>query len=130
MDKLFLPKMDREYLEAKGLQFLEQVDAGRFGLILKSYRLPVNKYQVSYTDLLIIIPQGYNDTHPDMFYCNPTLTLLPNNSQPAQTSGILSFDGLNWQQWSRHLNVGNDWRPGIDGIQSYLQKVNTALRIG
>lgn len=128
MANLFLPQKDREYLEAKSLQYLEYQENGKNGLIIDNYILPVGKYNVSTTRLLILIPQGYNDVNPDMFYCWPTLTLLPGNTPPAATSGQVLFNGTTWQQWSRHLNTGNDWRPGIDGICSYLQKVNLALR--
>lgn len=128
MDSVFLPQKDREYLEAKSLQYLEIQEGGKNGLIIENYKLPEKKYNVSATKLLILIPQGYNDVHPDMFYCYPTLTLIPSNSPPAATSGVVAFNGTSWQQWSRHLNVGNDWRPGVDGIQSYLQKINCALK--
>jgi|ERR1700756_293230 len=130
MDNLFLPQKDREYLESKNLRFLEIKAANQNGLVIEDYVLPLGKYNVPSTHLLILIPQGYNDTHPDMFYCCPKLTLMPNNNLPAATGGQLSFNNQTWQQWSRHLTVGNDWRPGIDGISSYLQKVKTALEIG
>lgn len=129
MDSIFLPKKDIEYLEAKGLQYLEVQENGRNGLIIENYLLPEGKYNVSTTKLLIFIPQGYNDVNPDMFYCYPKLTLNPYNSMPAATEGNIAFNSVNWQQWSRHLNTGNDWRPGIDGLPSYLQKVNQALKI-
>lgn len=125
---MFLPQKDREYLEAKGLQFLEIQENGRNGLIIENYRVPSEKYNVPSVKLLILIPQGYNDVHPDMFFCTPTLTLIPGNSLPVATNGVITFNGSNWQQWSRHLTVGNDWRAGIDGIDSYLQKVNHALK--
>jgi hypothetical protein len=128
MDNCFLPENDREYLETKGLQYTEVKEPKQNGLIIENYTLPAGKYNVSTTRLLIIIPQGYNDAHPDMFYCYPTLTLMPGNNPPAATTGAITFNGITWQQWSRHLNTGNDWRAGIDGIGSYLQKVNHALR--
>lgn len=128
MDSVFLPKKDREYLETKGLQYSEVQEGGKNGLIIENYPLPEGKYNVSVTRVLIFIPQGYNDVNPDMFYCFPRLTLTATNATPAATEGNVAFDSITWQQWSRHLNVGNDWRPGIDGIQSYLQKVNQALK--
>jgi hypothetical protein len=128
MDNSFLPESDREYLEAKCLRYTEVKDARQNGLIIEDYPLPVGKFNVNVTRLLIIIPQGYNDVNPDMFFCSPTLTLLPTNTLPVCTNGVVPFLGINWQQWSRHLNTGNDWRSGIDGISSYLQKVNRALR--
>lgn len=128
MANLFLPQKDREYLKVKCLRYIEVQENGKNGLIIEDYVLPFGKYNVSATRLLIFIPQGYNDVNPDMFFCAPTLTLLPGNTLPPAASGTVAFNGINWQQWSRHLNVGNDWRPGIDGIGSYLQKVNRALK--
>lgn len=128
MDNLFLPKKDREYLEAKGLQYSEVQESGKNGLIIENYSLPEGKYNVSTTRLLIFIPQGYNDVNPDMFYCFPKLTLNPTNAAPIATEGNVAFNSFTWQQWSRHLNTGNDWRAGVDGINSYLQKVNLALK--
>jgi hypothetical protein len=124
----FLPKRDQEYLKAKGLQYSEIRDGNKNGLVISNYPLPKGKFSTDITTLLILIPQGYNDAHPDMFFCHPKLTFAGVNRSPAQTEGVVAFNSLQWQQWSRHLNTGNDWRPGIDGIDSYLQKVNYAFK--
>lgn len=112
----------------KGLQYSEVRNANRNALIINDYPLPKGKFNADFTTLLIFIPQGYNDAHPDMFYCNPRIAFAGGQNCPAQTEGIVPFNNIQWQQWSRHLNTGNDWRPGIDGIESYLQKVNQAFR--
>ncbi len=124
----FLPLKDQEYLEAKGLQYSQVQESGKNGLILQNYHLPNNKYHVNFSSLLIFMPAGYSDVPPDMFYTYPALILLNGGTPMATTTG-LSFYGFNWQQWSRHLNNG-DWRAGIDGVWSYLNKVNEALRKG
>ena len=124
----FLPKRDQEYLKAKGLQYTEIVDGNRNGLIINNFLLPAGKFNSATTQLLIIIPQGYNDSHPDMFFCYPKVTFSGTLNAPSQTEGVVPFNSIQWQQWSRHLNTGNDWRPGIDGIESYLQKVNHAFK--
>ena len=126
----FLPKKDLEYLRTKEFNFQEVVDGHVKGLIIKDYRLPEKKYQVNKMDLLIRIPNGYNDAPPDMFFCSPHLKFSDTNGDPPATSGRVNFNGILWQQWSRHSNTGNDWRPGIDGIKSHLQKVNKALEKG
>lgn len=124
---MFLPEFDREYLESKGYQFDEIVDAGRYGLIIRNYELPNNKYNQSHSDLLILIPQGYPDTRPDMWYFYPAILLTPNNRPARQTQAVINFEGKSWQRWSRHYPA-NQWRSGIDGIHTYLKKVNTALK--
>lgn len=130
----FLPLKDRNYLETKGYKYLEareQINGNNINcLIIDDYKLPENKYQVNSVRLLIRIPNLYNDTPPDMFFCYPHLKFMATKSDPPATSGRFNFAELSWQQWSRHSNVGNDWRAGIDGISSHLQKVNTALNKG
>jgi hypothetical protein len=126
----FLPKMDLQYLASKDYRFSQENDGNVKALIIHDYPLPVGKYQVDVADILIQIPNGYNDTHPDMFFCIPHLKLQSTKSEPTATGGRLKFNEAEWQQWSRHSNVGNDWRPGIDGIKSHLRKVDRALAIG
>ena len=128
MDKKFLPKSDREYLEAKSLQFLENVDTDRNGLILPNYSLPDGKYNYSCSTLLIILPPGFSDVPPDMFYFNPTILLTSTNALPEATSGTINFNGISWQAWSRHFPP-QYWRSGIDGIHTYLQIINDCLRL-
>lgn len=125
---MFLPEFDREYLISKGYQFEEKVDAGRNGLIIRNYELPQGKYNHERSDLLIIIPQGYPDTRPDMWYFFPTILLTPGNRPARQTQATLPFEEKTWQRWSRHYPA-NQWRSGIDGIHTYLKKIDTALQI-
>jgi len=123
---MFLPESDRDYLTAKGIQF-EQKTIGRLnGLLIKNWKLPEGKYDHACSDLLILVPPGYPDVHPDMWYFDPPILLLPNNTNAIATDGKYSFDGKVWQRWSRHLAPG-EWRSSIDGIHTFLQKVNIAL---
>lgn len=124
----FIPGKDREYLKDKGLQFTEIVEEKRNGLIIDNFTIPERKFNVSTIKLLIFIPPNYPDVNPDMFYCYPKVTFAGTMQGPVGTEGVVQFNGVQWQQWSRHLNVGNDWRPGIDGIESYLQKVIHSFR--
>lgn len=123
---MFLPEFDREYLVAKGHQFEEKPDANRNGLIIRNYELPKGKFNHERADLLILIPQGYPDTRPDMWYFFPAILLAPSNRPARQTQATINFEGKTWQRWSRHYPA-NEWRPGIDGIHTYLKKIDTAL---
>lgn len=126
----FMPRKDVEYLKSKQYQFNQVLDGNTKCLIIDNYPLPEGKYNYPSVQLLIVIPDGYNDTHPDMFFCNPHLILTATGSEPAATNGRVSYHNIQWQQWSRHSNLGNDWRAGIDGIMSHLRKVDNALQIG
>ena len=75
---------------------------------------------------MIILPNGYPEVRPDMWYFNPALLLVPSNSLAKQTQANINFEGKIWQRWSRHYPA-NEWRCGIDGIHTYLKKVQTAL---
>lgn len=123
---MFLPEFDRDYLLEKGYQFEEKIDANRNGLILRNWLLPVGKYNLLTSDLLILISNGYPEVRPDMWYFNPAILLAPSNRLARQTQVNINFEGKVWQRWSRHYPA-NEWRSGIDGIHTYLKKVQTAL---
>ncbi len=125
---MFLPEFDRDYLVSKGYQFEEIIDTNRNGLIIRNYKLPKGKYNHEAVDLLVLIPNGYPDARPDMWYFYPAILLIPGNRAARQTQATILFEGKTWQRWSRHYPA-NEWRAGIDGIHTYLKKVNNALEI-
>ncbi len=128
MDKKFLPFKDRQYLESKEFQYREINDGARNGLIIDHFQVGNNgKFSINEVTLLIFIPPGYPDVSPDMFYCNPDIKFNNGHSFPPQADVKENYFNQSWQRWSRHITV-DSWRPGIDGIQSYLQKIYTALR--
>lgn len=123
----FLPEFDRGYLEEKDIKHREVNDNGRKGLIIPDVQLPAGKYDREKADILIILPQGYRDIPPDMFFLNPGVSLMPENKPPKATQATITFDGKVWQRWSRHF-PGNHWRPGIDGMHTFIKKIETALK--
>lgn len=125
---MFLPEFDRDYLNDKGIQFEEIVDSGRNGLVIKNWLLPESRFQIPHSDLLIIIPSGYPEIRPDMWFFHPAILLSPSNRPARQTQATINFGGKIWQRWSRHFPA-NEWRSGIDGIHTYLKKVQSALEI-
>jgi hypothetical protein len=127
MDKKVLPAADRKYLETKGYTFREINDGATSGLIIDNFELtPVGKYSVDKSSLLIVLPQGYPDVPPDMFYFNPKVLMKHTNAYPPLTNGEPMFFQIKWQQWSRHAPA-NEWRAFKDGIHTYLQRVFKAL---
>lgn len=120
-----LPVKDRRYLEDRGITFDEVGDGAQRGIVLRDFSLPPGLFAVETADILIILPGGYPDVPPDMFFSNPWLKLKANDHYPYAAEAALSFAGKNWQQWSRH---NNEWRPGTDGIWTMLKRVETALR--
>ena len=124
----FLPESDRKYLHEKTIEYEEKLDKGNKGIIIFSYPLPEGKYNNCEVDLLIVFPHGYPDIMPDMFYTFPKLFLVPHNQVPKAANVNFDFDNRSWQRWSRH-SPANNWRPGIDGLHTYLKKVDRALKV-
>jgi len=122
----FLPEADRDYLRSKEYQFEEIVDSNRNGLVIRDYCLPKEKFNIEIADLLILIPPCYPDVKPDMWYFYPAIFLTPSNRVIPQTEGTIHFGGREWQRWSRHFPA-SEWRAGIDGIHTYLKKIDSSL---
>ena len=103
----FLPSRDRTYLESKSLAFEEIVDGrNKKGIVLPKFSLPAQKYNRNQVDVLIILPSGYPDVAPDMFYLEPWIKLVQGNRYPKAANNPFAFNGRSWQRWSRH---NNEW---------------------
>ena len=121
-----LPSADREYLLDKGLFFEEHALGDQKALILKAVALPSGRYDQSTTDVLILLPSGYPDVRPDMFHTLPWIKLVPENRYPKAADQPVSFNGQSWQRWSRH---SEEWRPGRDGIRTFIKRIEHALEV-
>lgn len=122
----FLPPNDRQYLENKGLTFEEIVDASQKGVILREFKLPPGRFDTEQADILILLPSGYPDVPPDMFYLLPWVKLVQGAKYPKAADQAHPFNGQKWQRWSRH---NNEWRPGTDGIWTMLKRIENALEV-
>ncbi|QNN23364.1 hypothetical protein HED60_14115 [Planctomycetales bacterium ZRK34] len=120
-----LPTQDRRYLEEHGLEVEDVANGAEKGVVFKQYPVPADLYDTSATDVLIILPAGYPDTAPDMFFCNPWLKLRNGGKYPNRADAAHMFAGRRWQRWSRHNSI---WRPGVDGMQTMLRRIDRALR--
>lgn len=118
-----LPSFDQTFLTDHGFQFEVVQEAGKTGIILKSLDLPEGKFNAETADILVLLPAGYPDCAPDMFYASPHLTLT-NGQVPKACTAQLNYAGRVWQRWSRHNNA---WRPGIDGLRTMVARIKTAL---
>ena len=121
-----LPRRCRQYLERKGYAFNEIDESGFAAVIIDGWRLPLGKYDHESVSLLLLIPDGYPDASPDMFYVSPWVRLQGRPDWPAAAAVSHTFQGRNWQRWSRHWS---DWRPGIDGMTTWLTKVRHAFEV-
>lgn len=120
-----LPRRDRNYLEQNLSDHRSLVDNGQTGVILRNFPLPPKIYDAEKADILILLPPGYPDVPPDMFYCTPWLVLAAKGGYPKCADCAHSFNGITWQRWSRH---NSQWRVGKDGIWTMIKRVEHALQ--
>ncbi|MFK4380809.1 E2/UBC family protein [Bradyrhizobium sp. USDA 223] len=136
----FLPEDDVEFLRRKAIPYelkSETPPGGtvRNGIILPDFQFAGNLFTregeqlVSCTtcDLMILIPPQYATTKLDSFYTRPYLK-RQDGSDPQNTAIDQELFGAKWQFWSRHL-AKDQWRPDIDGLETYLQHVRDALKV-
>jgi hypothetical protein len=119
-----LPEADQRYLDSHGFIVEVVTDGPHTGVVLKQMQLPQGKFSHPNADVLVILPPGYPDVAPDMFFCDPWLTLVSVGRYPTCADQQHSFQGRNWQRWSRH---NNSWRPGIDGLHTMIKRIEYAL---
>lgn len=120
-----LPLKDRRYLENRGLAFREIVEGKQQGVVLRGLPLPPGLFNAEMADILIVLPSGYPDTPPDMFFSSPWLKLKSAGDYPRAADSSFDFGGRDWQRWSRH---NNEWRQGTDGIWTMMKRVEMALQ--
>lgn len=120
----FLPAADAAYLNDKGIVYEEAQDGSQKAVILRAYLLPAGRFDRARADILILLPQGYPDVSPDMFYLVPWVRLTGANRFPKCADVPFTFSGQQWQRWSRH---NTEWRPGVDGIWTMVKRIDTAL---
>lgn len=121
---IFLPPRDVEYLAGHGIAYEDGSQPGQAGVVLKGIPVPDGKFDVASVDILILLPPGYPDSPPDMFYCMPWLKLRSAGQYPRAADQPHPFRGEPWQRWSRHNNA---WRPGVDGIHTMVKRIELAL---
>ncbi len=119
-----LPEADQRYLDSHGFNAQVTSDGPHTGVVLKQIQLPIGKFNHSVADVLVILPPGYPDIAPDMFFCNPWLTLTSVGRYASCADQPHAFQGCSWQRWSRH---NSNWRPGVDGLHTMIKRIEHAL---
>jgi hypothetical protein len=121
-----LPMKCRKYLAERGLAYDEVEEGGQRGIVLRAMPLPPGRFDATVADILIMLPPGYPDVAPDMFYAMPWLRLVATSSYARCADVPFTFVAQTWQRWSRH---STDWRPGRDGIWTMIKRVEAALEL-
>jgi Prokaryotic E2 family E/Multiubiquitin len=117
---------DRQYLDSTKLRW-ESIDDGQVkALVFYDWPLPAG-YNVPVANVHVRITPGYPDAQIDMAYFMPSLSRADGRNIGALS--VLSFDGQQWQQWSRHRTATSVWRPGIDDLSTHMALVNDWLTV-
>lgn len=119
-----LPMRDREYLETHSIRYQLAVDGQNSGVVLNGMKLPAGKYNHEEADVLIMLPCGYPDACPDMFFLLPWIQLRESGTYPAAADVAHAFNGQQWQRWSRH---SSEWRSGVDGLHTMIARFRRAV---
>lgn len=119
-----LPPYDLEYLQARAPDHQVMNEGGMVCVLVPSYPLPEGFNQQK-SDLLVRLAPGYPDVKPDMWWFDPPIRRIDNQTIPA-TESMEGHLGRQWQRWSRHLNDGQ-WRSGIDSLESYFALIRNEL---
>lgn len=134
----FLPEDDQDFLRLKAIahRLLSEGDGpdARRGVEFPGLQVPPNLCQRQNgalvpggtTTLLVLIPKGYAKTRLDSWYVKPGL-FLPCGGLVDRAGSEADLFGDTWQFWSRHL-TDEEWRPDVDGLETYLQYIRAGLR--
>lgn len=120
-----MPASDVTFLADNGIAYELVGEAGQPGVVLREFPLPAGRYNRERADILVLLPPGYPDACPDMFYAAPWIC-FPDGRSPLNADVEHVFAGRRWQRWSRH---SQEWRPGIDGLRTMVARIRHALEV-
>ena len=119
-----LPPDDLAYLATRFPNFREATEGQMLCVVITDFPVAAG-LRPERSDLLLRLAPGYPDIAPDMWWFAPAIIRLDGAEIP-QTQAQESYLGQTWQRWSRHLDP-SQWRPGVDGLQTYLALVTGEL---
>ncbi len=120
---------DYQELKERGLTYAE--DERLRCIVFRDFELPESVYVQSACDVLVVIPQNYNQAGNDMFWTFPRLDRANGEPIPRATGPECdprTFEGKVFCRWSRHWLSGNViWRPGKDNIVTIINRITWAF---
>lgn len=119
-----LPDLDAQFLHREEIAYRTFEEGSMLNVELLEFPLPAG-LSADRATVLIRLSSNYPDAAPDMWWVIPHLTTAQ-GAGIAATEVIETFDGRQWQRWSRHLDAGA-WRAGIDSLESYFRLLHTEL---
>lgn len=121
-----LPKVDQSFLENLGYpwRLVNDGDKAAF-LIIDQFDVSGGGFKPERTSLMVRIPELYNMTPLDMWYCDPPILL--NGQNPDRADERETHAGRVWQRFSRHFSQ-NAWRPGRDNLRTLFCFIGQELQ--
>jgi hypothetical protein len=118
-----LAKRDQAYLDAHWPGTTVSVEGNQVLVLIQNYEFP-SGFSPRVVELLLVLPFGFPETQPDMFWVLPQVTL--SGGVPANADQVGQYLGRSWQRFSRHLLPGA-WRAGVDDLQSWMNAIGRML---
>ena len=118
--QFLLPERDREFLDARGLDWETIWDASAQWLLVHDFSVPAG-YTCEKVIVALMIAPGYPDAQIDMVYFYPPLARTDGKAINAPSAQQL--DSKIFQRWSRHRTPQNPWMPGEDDVSTHLALV-------
>lgn len=119
-----LREQDQEFLAEAGLTYTIDVEPGFANVVIEDFSTAPG-LTPDKVDLLLRLPFGFPDAAPDMFWVAPHATSTGGVQIPG-TELTETYVNRTWQRWSRH--IAQQWRPGIDNLETYLAYVRRCVR--
>lgn len=108
---------DLTYLQSLGLPWETVLETGVRRVLIHGFPIPKG-YNIEQASVCVVLQPGYPDTQIDMAYFLPELSRV--DGKGIRNLSNSSFDGKNWQQWSRHRTPGSAWRIGEDNLCTHM----------
>lgn len=118
-----LSETDQAYLDEHWPGHRVTTEGNQVVILLPGFELP-DGFAPRVVEMLLMLPFGFPESQPDMFWVLPWVTLHGIKPQNADQTGQII--GRAWQRFSRHLSAGA-WRPGIDNLQSWVAAITCML---
>lgn len=115
---------DTKYLNSLGLRWEAVSENNVQALVIYNWPLPKG-YSVHEADVHVRLNNGYPDTQIDMAYFAPAVSRADNRAIGGLS--MCTFDGRQWQQWSRHRTLNSQWRIGEDDLSTHIPLVRDWL---
>jgi hypothetical protein len=119
-----LPATDELFLNSLNHVWEAVIEAGVRRVIIYDLQLPVGYTRETVT-VNMRIESGYPEAQIDMAYFFPPIARV--DGKPINAICPDTFDGKEWQRWSRHRTGANPWRPGLDNVGTHVAAINAWL---